>query len=189
MRLPLFPLALFMLPGGRSKLRIFEPRYLRLVALASENQQGFVLCQPTHNNTDNDIGVLCLIEDFEQLKDGMLGISIQAIERVSITDISQADDNLLSGLILKIPEWEDSSEAINNQQMTSKLKEVLERHPIYKQHPDYLDYEDPRWVVLRWLELLPFSTTAKNQILKENNFPTLSNLVLHLLPEIDIDED
>ena len=33
--LPLFPLSIFLLPGGITRLRIFEPRYLKMVAIAS----------------------------------------------------------------------------------------------------------------------------------------------------------
>jgi len=39
--LPIFPLPVFLLPGGVTKLRIFEPRYLKMVSTASSGQ-GFV---------------------------------------------------------------------------------------------------------------------------------------------------
>ena len=42
MRLPLFPLNVYLLPGGILPLRLFEPRYLRMLSLSQAH--GFALC-------------------------------------------------------------------------------------------------------------------------------------------------
>ena len=42
MKLALFPLSAHLLPGGIMPLRIFEPRYQRMIAQAGD--QGFALC-------------------------------------------------------------------------------------------------------------------------------------------------
>lgn len=190
MRLPLFPLELFLLPGGISKLRIFEPRYLRLVSIASAESKGFVLCQPKLKINDQfEIGVHCTIEDFEQLDDGMLGITIKATKRVSLTDISQADDKLFSALATALPAW--PAEPVEDQQdgLSDKLKQVLSLHSLYNEYPASIDYQDENWVVSRWLELLPFSIKAKKQILHEEDFSNLKSLVHQLVSEITIETD
>lgn len=40
----LFPLSSVVLPEGKMKLRIFEPRYQRMVAQCSKTGSGFGLC-------------------------------------------------------------------------------------------------------------------------------------------------
>ncbi|MDO6684954.1 MULTISPECIES: LON peptidase substrate-binding domain-containing protein [unclassified Agarivorans] len=188
MRLPLFPLDLLVLPGGLSQLRIFEPRYLRLVSIASEEAKGFVLCQPSNEDFPQfNIGVHCIIEDFEQLEDGMLGITIRGLERVELSDTNQADDKLYSALTKKKPAWSLEQANPIEDDLSEKLQQVLVQHSLYEQHPDFFAYDDESWVVSRWLELLPFSSNAKNQILNEDDFNTLDNLVHQLVSEITID--
>lgn len=41
MRIPLFPLNTVLFPGGSLSLRIFEPRYLQMVADCLRNEQPF----------------------------------------------------------------------------------------------------------------------------------------------------
>lgn len=41
--IPLFPLSAHLLPGGRMSLRIFEPRYTRMIKQACATDSGFVL--------------------------------------------------------------------------------------------------------------------------------------------------
>ena len=43
-RFPLFPLSAHLLPEGRMALRIFEPRYVRMVKQACAANSGFVMC-------------------------------------------------------------------------------------------------------------------------------------------------
>ncbi|MGY5453391.1 LON peptidase substrate-binding domain-containing protein [Agarivorans sp. MS3-6] len=187
MRLPLFPLDMLLMPGGISQLRIFEPRYLRLVSIASEEAKGFVLCQPKADDvTEFEIGVHCIIEDFEQLEDGMLGITIRALKRVDLADISQSDDKLYSATIKAKSHWQHPSNNTQDDELTAKLKQVLSQHTLYDNHPDFYDYNSEYWVVARWLELLPFSSRAKNQILKEDDFANLDKLVHQLVSEITI---
>ena len=40
--LPIFPLPVFILPGGIIRLRIFEPRYLKMIKIATQGE-GFVI--------------------------------------------------------------------------------------------------------------------------------------------------
>ncbi len=190
MRLPLFTLELFLLPGGISKLRIFEPRYLRLVSIASAESKGFVLCQPKLQINDQfEIGVHCTIEDFEQLDDGMLGITIKATKRVSLTDISQADDKLFSAVATELPDWPAEPAKDQHDGLSDKLKQVLNLHSLYKEYPDTIDYQNENWIVSRWLELLPFSIKAKNQILHEDDFSNLKALVHQLISDVTIEMD
>ena len=73
MRLALFPLSAHLLPGGIMPLRIFEPRYQRMIAEAGES--GFALCmvdprQPDALRNMLPIATRVTIIDFDRLPDG-----------------------------------------------------------------------------------------------------------------------
>ena len=70
----LFPLTSVVLPEGKMKLRIFEPRYKRMVKECSLNNVGFGLCL-VENTAASDkqskiatVGTLVQIVDFEQVE-------------------------------------------------------------------------------------------------------------------------
>ena len=84
MRLPLFPLNVYLLPGGILPLRLFEPRYLRMLSLSQAH--GFGLCLLGTRREDGQMPLLALgtrveVTDFNQLDDGTLGITVRGIER------------------------------------------------------------------------------------------------------------
>ena len=70
MRLALFPLSVFLLPDGITRLRIFEPRYKRLVSQAMSSGEGFGLCLPKEANSLYNIGTRVEIYNFGQDKSG-----------------------------------------------------------------------------------------------------------------------
>ncbi len=83
----LFPLSSVVLPEGKMKLRIFEPRYQRMVAQCSKTGSGFGLClfDSKSNKNANELsefGTLVKIVDFETLSDGLLGITVVGIRRL-----------------------------------------------------------------------------------------------------------
>ena len=92
-QLGLFPLTSNVLPGGRMRLRIFEPRYLRMVKESLSQNSGFILCMlnPLGNIEKNEhiykVGTHVHVVDFESLTDGMLGITIEGDSLVEISEI------------------------------------------------------------------------------------------------------
>ncbi|MCH8551063.1 MAG: LON peptidase substrate-binding domain-containing protein [Natronospirillum sp.] len=101
---PLFPLSQPLFPGCRLPLRIFEPRYLRMVSESSRDGTGFVITLldkgqeviragtgPTHFH---DLGCLCRIVDFEPLSGGLLGITVEGEAETWIGQAHQEDDGL-----------------------------------------------------------------------------------------------
>ena len=69
--LPIFPLSVFLLPEGMTKLRIFEPRYLKMVSIASKGQ-GFVIWAKGDNKSisDSPWGSWVEIINFDKAEDG-----------------------------------------------------------------------------------------------------------------------
>lgn len=82
-QLPIFPLTSQVLPEGRMKLRIFEPRYIRLVKDSLQNDAEFVIAMfdndksPSEEDYIRPYGTSVKIIDFEPRDDGLLGITVE----------------------------------------------------------------------------------------------------------------
>ena len=86
MKRAIFPLPVFILPEGATKLRIFEQRYLDMVKEAAKDYTGFVLCTYQHDTEFNlpNLGCLMQINDFNQDDSGQLLIDVYAQTAVTI---------------------------------------------------------------------------------------------------------
>ena len=79
--IPLFPLNTVLFPGGFLPLRIFEPRYLEMVATCMQQQMPFGVVLIRNGGEVGApaetfaVGTLAAIIDFDKSKDGMLLIS------------------------------------------------------------------------------------------------------------------
>jgi Lon protease-like protein len=88
--LPLFPLKTVLLPGNTLSLKIFEPRYLDMVAqcMREDSSFGIVLIfkgEETLSDTDiHSIGTTARISDWQDRADGLLGITVLGLERFEI---------------------------------------------------------------------------------------------------------
>lgn len=187
-RAPLFPLSAHLLPGGRLALRIFEPRYVRMVKTACANDSGFVMCMLNPQadvNTNQHIyplGTFAKVVDFTVLPDGLLGITVEGQYNVEVSHIETEDDGLRTGQCstMELPE-----QRIDNQQVShvsEKLKEVFEQYQELRNLYDEFDYEDPIWVMNRWMELLPIDVETKQRFLAEKSYQNVLDY-LNLLVE------
>ena len=134
MRLALFPLSAHLLPGGIMPLRIFEPRYQRMIAEAGES--GFALCmvdprQPDALRNMLPIATRVTIIDFDRLPDGMLGITVQGMERVQIEDLWQEQDGLRIGEVMPLTAWPPRRLHPDQQPLVEALREVFADYPDY----------------------------------------------------------
>ncbi|MFD2180353.1 LON peptidase substrate-binding domain-containing protein [Veronia pacifica] len=183
MRLGLFPLPLFLLPGGVTKLRIFEPRYVRLVKEAMHSGNGFVLSMK-----DGDaicrFGTLVDIIDFEQLPDGLLGITIRGKSRAKIFNVAQEDDKLWVGDVEALGDWPADFESLPDR-VTNALKSIFDQHPQHAaQYDDEpADFSDSVWVCQRWLEVLPLENSQKQWFISQDNAEEAKSFIIHLLSD------
>lgn len=168
MHLPLFPQQLYLLPGGISKLRIFEPRYLRLVKLAMASDDGFGLCMKD-GDTLCHFGTRAIITDFESLPDGLLGITIKGIEKFVINDYWQEDDGLHFGDVTLIDNWSKTDIKFIDRDLPNSLKGLFLEYPEHSVNYPTPDFEDMTWVCQRWLEILPLETNQKQWFMSRND--------------------
>ncbi|OOE71651.1 LON peptidase substrate-binding domain-containing protein [Salinivibrio kushneri] len=183
----LFPLPLFLLPGGRAKLRIFEPRYLRLVRECSANQEGFVLAMMQGKRLYK-YGTLVDIVDFETLPDGLLGITIAGRQRVEILSTDQEVDKLWVGDIRALNDWPhdeylDDDQADDKAHIAAGLKHVFAAHPEHAEQYEAAPFDDLTWSCQRWLEILPLSNAQKQWFIAQESAEEAKQFISQLLEE------
>lgn len=180
MKRALFPLPIFLLPGGRTRLRVFEPRYKRLVK-ESAGETGFVIL-PYENlpNLDDPLcqwGSLVTIIDFEQGNDGLLHIDVECKKMVEVTSFDIEDDGLKRGEVSQTTEhWPPATidaefaHSDDAKRLTESLKVVFDQHSELAELYNKCDFESARWVCQRWLELLPLKRQEQNVFAQSYSF-------------------
>lgn len=183
MQLALFPLSVFLLPGGRTRLRIFEPRYLRLVSQAMSNQEGFGLCLPTDEEGIYELGTHVEIYDFDQGDDGYLTVDIKGKNRFTIDSISQDSDGLLQGQINLIPSWDIHAVPEHYHFIADSLEKALDAHPLYENSKGDRQLQDLSWVCQRWLEILPIAKDKKYYLAQQNDINAVVDFVCQVIKQ------
>lgn len=177
MQLALFPLPVFLLPGGVTRLRIFEQRYIRLVQ-ESAGDVGFVLASPyisfEPNVEENNWGAWVKIIDFETGDDGLLLIDIKCEEMVKIHSMSIENDGLKRGSVSTFSHWSDEilnlSSGKVNQQLTKQLQTLYRENPALAALYPRPNFDSLTWVCQRWLEILPLKPDEQNLFVQPDSF-------------------
>ena len=112
--LPLFPLKTVLLPGNTLSLKIFEPRYLDMIAqcMRENSTFGIVLIfkgEETLSDTDiHSIGTTASINDWQDRADGLLGITALGIERFEIISTRILDNGLTMAEVRLLEEIDEA---------------------------------------------------------------------------------
>ncbi|KGJ91491.1 peptidase S16 lon domain protein [Colwellia psychrerythraea] len=173
--LPIFPLPVFLLPEGVTKLRIFEPRYLKMVSTATSGQ-GFVIwlqdikISANESATSMPWGSWVEIINFDQGDDGILEIDVKCKSLVVIKSIAHDENNLHFGDVSRIAHWSDTHVNITNGQLSRSLANVFaENDSLNNLYPKKV-LNDSHWVLARWLEILPIELNVKNAFVVSYSF-------------------
>ncbi|MGO1500586.1 MAG: LON peptidase substrate-binding domain-containing protein [Marinobacter sp.] len=171
MKVPVFPLNSVVLPGGRVPLQLFEPRYIDMLTYCLKNDQGFVIillrdgAETGRMASFYEIGTYVRIIDFQQLDNGLLGITVEGDAKVSITDSWQQDDGLNMGDVILLPAEASGDIPSGLYELPSVLR-ALFRHPVIHELGMSVDYDDARDVGWRLTELLPLSKQDKQHLVE-----------------------
>jgi Lon protease-like protein len=98
--IPLFPLKTVLLPGNTLELKVFETRYLDMIATCMRENSPFgvvLIHQGDETEIDANIysvGTTAVISDWENRADGLLGITALGIERFEILSTRTQPDGL-----------------------------------------------------------------------------------------------
>ena len=186
-RFPLFPLSAHLLPEGRMALRIFEPRYVRMVKQACAENKGFVMCM-LNANGDKDknqhihkIGTYAQVVDFDMLDDGLLGIKVAGSHLVEVNSIEVEKDGLRTGNCKALPPWQCDLAPQQIAPMDERLKEIFGNYEDLAALYETPKFDCPNSVLNRWLELLPVDGSQKQHFLEQRECTSLLNYLSALI--------
>ena len=113
-----------------------------------------------------DVGTYVEIVDFNQLQNGLLGITVKGLNKVKILDRWKQDDELLLAKISKLKELgEDFSEDPSYKEIWNMLIEIS-NHPEVKKLNLEIDLKNAVNVSYILGSLLPLSPTEKQRMLE-----------------------
>lgn len=128
-----FPLNVVLFPDGLLPLRIFEPRYQRMVSECLREDRPFVVAAIVEGREAGapaltaQTGSLARIIDWEQLEDGLLGLLCQGEQRVSLGRLEAEPDGLLRGQAARLPDEQPAAFPGEYAWMASLLDEILQQ--------------------------------------------------------------
>lgn len=167
--LPLFPLQTVLLPDGLLALRVFEPRYVDMVArcLRGTNRFGVVAIREGAEvgaATTYDYGTSAEIIDWQQEPGGLLGILAAGRESFQLLSTRREPDGLYVGSVAWLERTESTKLPPAHEPLAALLERLLEPLAMYRGVAAPLD--DAAWVGGRLTELLPVKLDIKQSLLE-----------------------
>ena len=176
--IPLFPLNTLVFPKGRISLQIFEARYVDMVRKCLRDDSGFgVILIETGKEVAHtgmrlnihSVGTYCKIVDWNQLQNGLLGITVEGVVTFDVVDCWQEKDQLCIGEV-SFREG-DSVEADPVDVGDSfgdyvQLLRTLALHPAVESLGLDVRYDNLREVSWRLCDLLPVTYRQKQKLLE-----------------------
>ena len=173
-KFPLFPLSTVLYPGALLPLRIFEPRYLRMISDCLKRERGFVVCLISSGRETgqaanfHSIGTVAKIIDWDDTQ-GLLQVTCEGDRRVQVLNSTVADDQLISAEAVYLEREMETGISVQDQ----PLAEMVAR--FFNQQQIEIDDEqlcNASWISFRLAQLLPLSPSRKQWLLELTN-PTL----------------
>jgi len=173
--LAIFPLTVNVLPGGYLPLQIFESRYLDMVKKCMTRETGFcvVLLRGSMNQISSSklpdhspIGTYVEIVDFNQLENGLLGITVQGQCRIQILDRRKQEDGLIIADIIEQTEVEESISLEPQYENIWRILKDISKHPEIKKLELEIDFDNSSSVAYNLASLLPLTPLDRQNILE-----------------------
>ncbi|MEP5566733.1 MAG: LON peptidase substrate-binding domain-containing protein [Halioglobus sp.] len=170
----LFPLSGVLLPYGKMPLQIFEQRYLDLVRSSMKSgdpfgivwiRRGSEVAERGRASSElGDWGTLARIVDWDQLPNGLLGVTIQGKGRFDLYETETQSSGLVLGEVAYRSEPAPASMKAEWQPMLDVLQS-LESHPHVQRMGLQLDYANAWQVAWALIQLLPLEEYLKYELL------------------------
>ena len=173
-RLPLFPLSNALLPGGRTALRLFEPRYLDMVSGCLRSDSGFGICLIREGGEAGEpampygVGTEVRIVDWDRQSDGLLGITVEGQHKIRLHDLEVQRDNLIVARVETLPPEPEQPVPEDCRMLVEILRRILDQvDPVIRyEHPRW---DDAGWVGSRLTELLPLPPRVRQYLVELDN--------------------
>lgn len=169
-KLPLFPLATVLFPDGPLPLRIFETRYVDMVANCLKRSAVFGVVLMAANREGGaarlaTTGCTARITDWDRGTDGLLYITTRGERRFRLRTVSQQADGLSLAEVTWVPPEPVVNPASVPDSIVVSLQSLLARNEgLYGELEQRLD--DASWVGFRLAELLPLSPATRQRCLE-----------------------
>ncbi len=174
--LALFPLRSVLYPGGLLELKIFEARYLDLMARCMREGSSFgvvALTSGTEARTSDepvglhDVGTRAELIDVDAAQAGILLVRCRGGSRFALTGSRQQADGLWVGDATAIEDDTHVPPGERHANLVASLAEAVKTlgeqgaHPFLEPHR----FDDAGWVANRWCEVLPLPVEARQRLL------------------------
>ncbi|MCM2678313.1 LON peptidase substrate-binding domain-containing protein [Echinimonas agarilytica] len=169
----LFPLTAHVLPGGMLPLRIFEPRYVRMVKEAASGGRKICMCMlDASAKPDTLMNMFPLateieIVDFDALPDGLLGITVRGIRKRRLNRVWAEPDGLKVGFTEAVEDWHPVELPSELYELAEQLRMLYEENESLHKLALEFDEHNATWLCHRWLELLPLNPDDKQLLLEQ----------------------
>ena len=167
---PIFPLRTVLFPGGPLQLRIFETRYTDMVSRCLRGDEPFGVCliregrEVGGSATPHELGTLARIVDWEQRRDGLLGILAVGRDRFRITRSWIAPNRLRLAEVTLLPSSPAPPLPPQPAEITTLLDRIMAMTSLgYDRCPR--EDSDPVWLSGRLAEVMPIDLEHKQQLL------------------------
>jgi hypothetical protein len=195
--LPLFPLSGVLLPFGRIPLQIFEQRYLDLVRDCMKSgtdfgvvwiRRGAEVAQRGRVAPDlGDYGTCARIVDWDQLPNGLLGITIEGARRFELLETATRANGLVVGDV-QLQDAQSPAPMLDAWQPLLDVLRSLQTHPHVQQMNLQLDYDNAWQVGYTLVQLLPLEESLKYELLGIDSVEGLMQELDTVLNQISGDE-
>ena len=174
--LPLFPLGTVLFPGGVLPLRIFEPRYLDMIANCMRDsspfgvvllRRGGEVMKDSHTSEVefHDVGTEARIFDFSQTEKGILAVVASGERRFFVERAESAPDGLMIGHVSLLADECDSEITEEHGELLKVLIELM-KHPLVQEMKLDVDLTKAHSVSYRLSDLLPVAPEEKQKLLE-----------------------
>ena len=173
----LFPLQAVLFPGGLLRLKVFEARYLDLMADCLRERRPFgVVALKSGSDTSRrnvefeTIGTLAELIDVDSERPNILQVRCRGTQRFSRAATTQRDDGLW---LAETTPWPDDDTLAPSPPLLSTVRGLANAIAALKSSSasgvPFLEpyrFDDAAWVANRWCEILPISQAAKQKLME-----------------------
>ena len=174
--LPLFPLGTVLFPGGVLPLRIFEPRYLDMIANCMRDSSPFgvvllrrggeVINDSNRSEVEfHEVGTEARIFDFSQTEKGILAVVASGERRFVVDRAESASDGLTIGHVSFFADECDSDITGEHGELMEVLIDLM-KHPLVQELKLDVDLTKASSVSYRLSDLLPVAAEEKQKLLE-----------------------
>jgi Lon protease-like protein len=176
--IPLFPLNSVVFPKGRISLQIFESRYVDMIRSCMKEQSGFGIVlietgsEVAGSGKKLDIhrtGTYCEVVDWNQLPNGLLGITAEGRSTFRIIESWSEANNLCKAVVSFRVMDSIAAESVEVGEEFIEYVELLRglaRHPAIEEMKLDMRFENLREIAWRLSELLPIGNREKQALLE-----------------------